>query len=135
MLIKLLFGKIVKHVHSLLILRLFSFFVGILKELIAKCKDGVTVLELCEFGDSRLNEETSKVFKKDKEMKKGELFFFTVANCLLFQFVRADLKLLFSFKTGVAFPTCVSLNNCICHFSPLKSDPPVVIKDGDVVKM
>ncbi|XP_059143050.1 proliferation-associated protein 2G4-like [Physella acuta] len=79
---------------------------GILKELIAKCKDGVTVLELCEFGDSRLNEETSKVFKKDKEMKKG-----------------------------IAFPTCVSLNNCICHFSPLKSDPPVVIKDGDVVKI
>ncbi|KAI8767245.1 proliferation-associated protein 2G4 [Biomphalaria glabrata] len=79
---------------------------AILKELIAKCKVGVTVLELCEYGDSRLNEETSKVFKKDKEMKKG-----------------------------IAFPTCVSINNCICHFSPLKSDPPVTIKEGDVVKI
>ncbi|KAH9490552.1 Proliferation-associated protein 2G4 [Bulinus truncatus] len=79
---------------------------AILKELIAKCKEGVSVLELCEYGDNRLNEETSKVFKKDKEMKKG-----------------------------VAFPTCVSINNCICHFSPLKSDPPVIIKDGDVVKI
>ncbi|CAG5129888.1 unnamed protein product [Candidula unifasciata] len=57
----------------------------ILKELIAKVKDGVTVLELCEFGDRRLSEETSKVFKKDKEMKKG-----------------------------IAFPTCVSVYNCVC---------------------
>ncbi|CAG5122917.1 unnamed protein product, partial [Candidula unifasciata] len=78
----------------------------ILKELIAKVKDGATVLELCEFGDRRLSEETSKVFKKDKEMKKG-----------------------------IAFPTCVSVNNCVCHFSPLKSDPDLILKDGDVVKI
>ncbi|BFZ22640.1 hypothetical protein BsWGS_25679 [Bradybaena similaris] len=78
----------------------------ILKELTLKCKNGATVLELCEFGDNRLNEETSKVFKKDKEMKKG-----------------------------IAFPTCVSINNCVCHFSPLKSDPDVTLKDGDVVKI
>lgn len=45
---------------------------AILKELTVKCKNGATVLELCEFGDNRLNEETSKVFKKDKEMKKGK---------------------------------------------------------------
>jgi methionine aminopeptidase len=38
-------------------------------------------------------------------------------------------------STGIAFPTCVSVNNCICHFSPLKSDPDVTIKNGDVVKM
>jgi len=37
--------------------------------------------------------------------------------------------------TGIAFPTCISINNCICHFSPLKTDPEVVIKDGDLVKM
>jgi methionine aminopeptidase len=53
-------------------------FSEILKELIAKCQEGVKVLELCEFGDNRLNEETSKVFKKDKEMKKGILFFYFV---------------------------------------------------------
>ncbi|XP_076437293.1 proliferation-associated protein 2G4-like [Babylonia areolata] len=79
---------------------------GILKELIAKCVAGASVLELCEFGDSRLMEETSKVFKKDKEMKKG-----------------------------IAFPTCVSVNNCICHFSPLKSDPDVTLQDEDMVKI
>ncbi|GFS04234.1 proliferation-associated protein 2G4-like [Elysia marginata] len=70
------------------------------------CKAGASALDICEHGDKRLNEETFKVFKKDKEMKKG-----------------------------IAFPTCVSINNCICHFSPLKSDPAVLINDGDVVKI
>lgn len=39
------------------------------------------------------------------------------------------------FFAGIAFPTCVSVNNCICHFSPLKSDPDRELADGDVVKM
>lgn len=51
-------------------------------------------------------EETSKVFKKEKELKKG-----------------------------VAFPTCISVNNCICHFSPIPNDPDVTLQDGDLVKM
>jgi methionine aminopeptidase len=38
-------------------------------------------------------------------------------------------------KKGIAFPTCVSVNNCVCHFSPLASDTDVELKDGDVVKM
>ncbi|KAL4228794.1 Proliferation-associated protein 2G4 [Mactra antiquata] len=79
---------------------------GILKEVIAKCVDGASVLSVCTFGDARLNEETGKVFKKDKDMKKG-----------------------------IAFPTCISVNNCICHFSPLKSDPDVTMKTGDIVKI
>lgn len=41
----------------------------------------------------------------------------------------------FHFFAGIAFPTCVSVNNCICHFSPLKSDPDKELADGDVVKM
>ncbi|XP_060079887.1 proliferation-associated protein 2G4-like isoform X1 [Ylistrum balloti] len=79
---------------------------GIIKEVVAKCVDGVSALSVCEFGDSRLLEETNKVFKKDKEMKKG-----------------------------IAFPTCVSVNNCICHFSPLKTDTELLLKNGDVVKI
>jgi methionine aminopeptidase len=63
-------------------------------------------MELCSFGDSRILEETAKVFKKAKNLKKG-----------------------------IAFPTCISANNTICHFSPLKSDPDYQIKDGDLVKM
>ena len=26
---------------------------------------------------------------------------------------------------GVAFPTCVSVNECVCHNSPLASEPQV----------
>ena len=36
---------------------------------------------------------------------------------------------------GIAFPTCVSINNCICHFSPLKGDSDVLLKEGDLVKI
>merc|ERR1711972_32901 len=51
-------------------------------------------------------EETSKAFKKDKKLVKG-----------------------------IAFPTCISVNNCICHFSPLTTEPDVTIADGDMVKI
>lgn len=71
-----------------------------------KCVAGASIIDICEFGDNQINEETSKVFKKEKEIKKG-----------------------------IAFPTCISVNNCVCHFSPLKSDPIVTLKDGDLVKV
>jgi len=78
----------------------------VLKELMEKCVANTSSVELCSLGDKRIFEETDKVFKKEKTMKKGS-----------------------------AFPTCVSSNNCICHFSPLKSDPDYLIKDGDLVKI
>lgn len=71
--------------------------------------------QLCEkknkliFESTHLKPEYSslpKVFKKEKELKKG-----------------------------IAFPTCISVNNCVCHFSPTKNDPDCVLKVGDVVKM
>ena len=36
---------------------------------------------------------------------------------------------------GIAFPTCISINNCVCHFSPLRSDTPMILSDGNLVKM
>ena len=39
------------------------------------------------------------------------------------------------FLSGIAFPCCVSVNNCICHFSPLTSEPDTLLKDGDMVKL
>ncbi|XP_026092483.1 proliferation-associated protein 2G4-like [Carassius auratus] len=77
-----------------------------LKVVIEAAKPGVSVLNLCEKGDAFIAAETGKVFKKEKEIKKG-----------------------------IAFPTCVSVNNCVCHFSPLKSDPDYTLKDGDLVKI
>lgn len=78
----------------------------VIQAVIAKCVAGASVRELCTTGDKLLIDETVKVFKKEKELKKG-----------------------------IAFPTCLSVNNCICHFSPLASDTDVELKDGDVVKI
>lgn len=77
-----------------------------LKTLVANVQPGKSARELCEQGDALLLEETGKVFKKEKDLKKG-----------------------------IAFPTCLSVNNCICHFSPTKNDTDYVLKDGDVVKI
>merc|ERR1711953_1085929 len=66
--------------------------------------EGASVRALCEAGDSRLKEETAKVYKKETEK-------------------------------GIAFPTCISTNHCICHFSPLKSEPDVTLSNGDLVKI
>lgn len=78
----------------------------VLKTLMEKCVGNTSAVEICSLGDKMILEETEKIFKKEKNMKKGS-----------------------------AFPTCVSCNNCICHFSPLKSDPDYLIKDGDLVKI
>jgi curved DNA binding protein len=78
----------------------------VLKELSEACKVSSSVRDLCILGDTRLGEETGKAFKKDKKLTKG-----------------------------IAFPTCISVNNCICHFSPLVSEADVVLADGDVVKI
>jgi len=78
----------------------------VLKELVDACKASSSVRDLCILGDNRLAEETSKAFKKDKKLTKG-----------------------------IAFPTCISVNNCICHFSPLTTEPDVTLADGDMVKI
>ena len=78
----------------------------VLKELVDTCKATGSVRDLCILGDKRLTEETGKAFKKDKKLSKG-----------------------------IAFPTCVSVNNCICHFSPLTTEPDVILADGDMVKI
>ena len=43
-----------------------------------------------------------------------------------------------SLCTGLAFPTCLSINSIICHFSPLPSDSihsDLTLSKGDVVKI
>ena len=36
---------------------------------------------------------------------------------------------------GIAFPCCISVNNCICHYSPLTHDADTVLKEGDLAKI
>ena len=47
-------------------------FPGVLRQVVAKCVVGAAVVDLCEMGDKLILEETGKVYKKEKEMKKGE---------------------------------------------------------------
>ncbi|KAL4856447.1 ERBB-3 BINDING PROTEIN 1 [Chlorella vulgaris] len=75
-----------------------------LKAIIDGCKPGAKVVDLCENGDRLLNEGVAKEFK-GKDIEKG-----------------------------IAVPTCLSLNNCAGHFSPL-NDNPLELKEGDLVKI
>ena len=59
---------------------------------------------MCLFGDSTLLEDISKVFNKKQLFK------------------------------GIAFPTCISVNEICGHFSPLE-DESYAIKEGDLVKI
>lgn len=45
---------------------------GVLRSLVEASSSGVSVLSLCEKGDAMIMEETGKIFKKEKEMKKGK---------------------------------------------------------------
>lgn len=45
---------------------------GVIKAVADACVEGAIVLDLCEMGDQMILEETKKVYKKEKEMKKGD---------------------------------------------------------------
>lgn len=77
-----------------------------LKKLLEMCVDKASVRSICVEGDRMLLEESNNVLKKEKNIKRG-----------------------------VAFPTCVAVNNCINHYSPLMSDNDTILKTGDVVKI
>ena len=77
-----------------------------LKGLILNCKTGKNVYDICVWGDMVIKKQLEKVYKSDKKMQKG-----------------------------IAFPTCISVNECVCHFCPLEKDEKMVLKDGDVVKI
>ncbi|KAK9808868.1 hypothetical protein WJX72_005476 [[Myrmecia] bisecta] len=77
---------------------------GALAEVIAACKPGAKIVDLCSKGDAHITEATGKVFK-GKQIEKG-----------------------------VAFPTCLSVNNVVGHFSPAADDA-TELKVGGVVKI
>lgn len=81
------------------------------KKLIELSVEGAKVIDLCIEGDKLIEQGTGAVYNK---AVKG---------------VRVT--------KGVSFPTCISVNNTVAHFSPLASDPlavQVLAKD-DVVKI
>ncbi|KAI0983939.1 hypothetical protein GJ496_010890 [Pomphorhynchus laevis] len=78
----------------------------VLAEILDRCVPGASIRDTCIFGDRRLEEETSNVFKKNKLLRKG-----------------------------LAYPTCISLNNYVAFFSPMLCDNDSFMNNGDVVKV
>lgn len=76
---------------------------------LSKVEVGKTPLELSQAGDEVIEEKCKKIFTKKV---KGR-----------------------TIEKGVAFPTCVSINECVCHNSPLASEAQEPLKEGDLVKV
>merc|ERR1712010_114613 len=80
-----------------------------LKMLMEQCKVGMKLLDLCELGDRTIVEECSKVHNKGK--------------------AKVEAK-----DKGVAFPTCISVNEIAGHNSPPLGDE-TTLADGYLVKI
>jgi len=65
---------------------------------------GKKIVELCALGDSLINENVANMYNKAKV------------------------------ERGVAFPTCISVNHCVGHNSPLLDDGQI-LQAGDVLKI
>jgi curved DNA binding protein len=76
----------------------------VLAKVIKKTAVGSKIVDLCAYGDSQIYEELGKVYSK-KQMFKG-----------------------------LAFPTCVSINEICAYNSPMPEDT-TTVKEGDLVKI
>merc|ERR1719326_725687 len=79
-----------------------------LAAVVEACKADADIVTLCELGDKILEEETGKLYNKKVKDKKIE--------------------------KGIAFPTCISVNELCGHFSPLKGESRT-LAIGDLVKV
>ncbi|KAL7261780.1 hypothetical protein ACSBR1_000229 [Camellia fascicularis] len=77
-----------------------------LQLVLSECKPKAKIVDICEKDDSFIRDQSGNMYKNVKK----------------------------KIERGVAFPTCVSVNNTLCHFSPLASDE-AVLEEGDMVKI
>jgi methionine aminopeptidase len=75
-----------------------------LQGVITQIAVGKSIVDICEFGDSLIEAQCQKAYKS-KHIEKG-----------------------------IAFPTCISVNEIVAHNSPLRSESSS-LKEGDIVKM
>ena len=76
-----------------------------LLEVLAFIKPGQLIADVCAFGDEAIEKAMAKVYKAKKDLEKG-----------------------------VAFPTCVSVNETLAYYSPLRSES-TSLAAGDAVKV
>jgi len=77
----------------------------VIAEVVKLCLPGKVIAEITTAGDQLIAEHLKTAIGKNKTL-----------------------------DSGVAFPTCVSVNNCFGHFSPLNSDK-TALKEGDLAKI
>ncbi|XP_057953660.1 ERBB-3 BINDING PROTEIN 1-like isoform X2 [Malania oleifera] len=77
-----------------------------LQLVLSECKPKAKIVDLCEKGDAFIREQTGNMYKNAKK----------------------------KIERGIAFPTCISVNNTVCHFSPHSSDE-TVLEESDMLKI
>ena len=78
-----------------------------LKKVISLCLVGADIYTVCQEGDKLMEEELKKIFTNKKSKK---------------------------LERGIAFPTCISVNHVMGHYSPLK-DETTALNEGDLAKI
>ncbi|KAJ2686313.1 hypothetical protein H4R19_006721, partial [Coemansia spiralis] len=81
---------------------------GAIQKVLAACKEGAKIIDLCKLGDAAVEVGLSTQYTKDKKLSKG-----------------------------IAHTTTVSVNTVVCHFAPGDSDADAekVLAAGDVVRV
>jgi len=80
-----------------------------LSEILALSVVGANIVDVCRAGDASINAKVDAIYRPKKGRK--------------------------TIEKGIAFPVCLSVNDCVCHNSPLSSDPPTLLAAGDSVKV
>ena len=84
---------------------------SVLTEVAARCVVGAKIVDICRFGDNLIEERAMAIFRGKN--KAGKVI-----------------------ERGIAFPVCISVNECVCHCSPLESDDSYpVLAENDMVKI
>jgi len=84
-----------------------------LVEIIAKCVPGNKIVDICRFGDELIEAKTKAIYKNKNKAGKFIL-------------------------KGVAFPVCISVNEFVCHCSPLETEEgfaPLAVNDSVKIDM
>ena len=71
------------------------------------CVPEARIYDICVAGDAFLEEQCAGVYAKSKP----------------------------AVEKGIAFPTCISANECVCHCSPATGDGGGTLSEGDLVKI
>ncbi|KAJ6812482.1 ERBB-3 BINDING PROTEIN 1-like [Iris pallida] len=77
-----------------------------LQLVLKECKPKAKIVDICEKGDAFIREHAGNMYKNVKK----------------------------KIERGVAFPTCVSVNNILCHYSPLGGEE-IFLEENDIVKI